>query len=236
MKKSLKDQIKAILFDLDGTLLDIDLDLFIRDYLTGLSASIAHIIPQKKLIPQLMKVSRIMENNDGKETNEIVFKKSFFPLIGYSQEELEPIFMNYYEQEFSKLKRHAKKKPEAHSLMAYIFDEGYDVVIATTPLLPITAIEQRLAWAEIDDFPYKLITSYEIMKATKPNLLYYKQILEIIGHPVEKCLMVGDEDKDMVAAHLGIHTFLVPSPETKLNPSTPKPNFHGNLKDLKSII
>ncbi|TFF90644.1 MAG: HAD family hydrolase [Promethearchaeota archaeon] len=236
MKKTLKDQIKAILFDLDGTLLEINLDLFIKDYLTGLSASIAHIIPQKKLIPQLIKVSRIMENNDGKETNEIVFKKSFFPLINYSQEEIEPIFMNYYEQEFSKLKHHAKKKPEARSLMAYLFDKGYDVVIATTPLLPKTAIEQRLEWAGVDDFPYKLITSYENMKATKPNLLYYKQILEIIGHPVEKCLMVGDEDKDMVAAHLGIHTFLVPSPETKLKPSTPKPNFQGNLNDLKSII
>ncbi|TFG23216.1 MAG: HAD family hydrolase [Promethearchaeota archaeon] len=236
MKKSLENQIKAILFDLDGTLLEINLNLFIRDYLKGLSASIAHIIPQKKLIPHLMKVSKIMENNDGKETNEILFKKSFFPLIGYSQEEIEPLFMNYYEQGFSKLKHHAKKKPEARPLMSYLFDKGYDVVIATTPLLPKTAIEQRLEWAEVDDFPYKLITSYEIMKATKPNLLYFKQILEIIGRPPEACLMVGDENKDMVAAHLGIQTFLITSPETKLNPSTPEPSYRGTLAEVMALI
>lgn len=236
MKKSLENQIKAILFDLDGTILEINLNLFIRDYLKGLSASIAHIIPQKKLIPHLMKVSKIMENNDGKETNEILFKKSFFPLIGYSQEEIEPLFMNYYEQEFSKLKHHAKKKPEARPLMSYLFDKGYDVVIATTPLLPKTAIEQRLEWAEVDDFPYKLITSYEIMKATKPNLLYFKQILEIIGRPPEACLMVGDENKDMVAAHLGIQTFLITSPETKLNPSTPEPSYRGTLAEVMALI
>ena len=108
MKKSLKNQIKAILFDLDGTLLEIDINLFIRDYLKGLSACVAHILPLKKFIPHLMKASKVMDDNDGKETNEDVFKKLFFPFMGHSQEEIEPIFMKFYEQEFPKLKKHAK--------------------------------------------------------------------------------------------------------------------------------
>ena len=115
MKKSLKNQIKAILFDLDGTLLEININLFIRDYLKGLSACVAHILPQKKLIPHLMKVSKVMDDNDGKETNENVFKKLFFPFMGHSQEEIEPIFMKFYEQEFPKLKKHAKKKRRSTS-------------------------------------------------------------------------------------------------------------------------
>ena len=238
MKKSLKNQIKAILFDLDGTLLEININLFIRDYLKGLSACVAHILPPKKLIPHLMKVSKVMDDNDGKETNEDVFKKLFFPFEGHSQEEIEPIFMKFYEQEFPKLKKHAKKKEEARPLMKYVFDEGFDVVIATTPLLPKIAVEERLHWAGVgvEDFPYKMITSYENMCSTKPNLLYYKQILETIDHLPEACVMVGDENKDMVAAHLGIQTFLVPSPETKLEPSTPEPNFRGPLADLKELI
>ena len=238
MKKSLKNQIKAILFDLDGTLLEINLNLFIRDYLKGLSACIAHILPPKKFIPFLMKISRKMDDNNGKETNEDVFKKMFFPFMGHSREEIEPIFMKFYEQEFPKLEQHAKEKPEARPLMQYVFDKGYDVVIATSPLLPRIAIEERLQWAgvAVADFPYNMITSYENMRSSKPNLLYYKQILATINHPPEACIMVGDENKDMVAAHLGIHTFLVPSPETKLDPSTPEPNFRGPLADLKNLM
>ena len=236
MKKNLKNQIKAILFDLDGTLLDINLDLFIRDYLKGLSACIAHILPPKKFIPYLMKISKGMDDNDGKETNEDIFKKSFFPFMGHSREEIEPIFMKFYELEFPKLKKHAKKKPEARPLMKAIFDKGFDVVIATTPLLPRIAIEERLHWAGVGDFPYKLVTSYENMRATKPNLLYFKQILDIIEQPANSCLMVGDEHKDMVAANLGIQTFLINSPETKLLPSTPKPNFQGTLSDIMDLI
>jgi HAD superfamily hydrolase (TIGR01549 family) len=229
-------QFKAILFDLDGTLIELNTDLFVRDYLKGLSASVAHIIPPNKLLSSLIKASAKMDLNDGKETNEAVFLNAFFPFMGHTKEELMPIFMKYYEHGFSKLRKHAKKKPEARPLMEYVFDKEYDVVIATTPLLPLTAIEQRLEWGEIADFPYKFITSYSNMCSTKPNLLYFKQILDIIGYPPEACLMVGDENKDMVAANLGIKTFLVPSPDTKLNPSTPKPDFTGKLEDLKGII
>ena len=157
-------------------------------------------------------------------------------LRGHSQEEIEPIFMKFYEQEFSKLRVHAKKKPEAPKLLQHVFNKGYDVVIATTPLLPEIAIIERLKWGDIADFPFKLITSYENMKATKPNLLYFKQILSIIEQPANSCIMVGDEHKDMVAAKLGILTFLVPSPETNLNSSTPTPNFEGTLLDLIDLL
>ena len=236
MKKKMKNQINAILFDLDGTLLHLDINPFIRDYLRGLSACVAHILPPKKFIPYLMKMSKIMEENDGTDTNENVFKKAFFPFEGRSQEEMEPIFMRYYEQEFPKLRNLGTKKPEAPKLMQLAFDKGYDVVIATTPLLPEIAIIERLKWADIADFPYKMITSYENMKATKPNLLYFEQILDTIEQQANSCLMVGDEHKDLVAANLGIQTFLVPSPETNINPSTPKPNFEGTLSDLMDLI
>jgi FMN phosphatase YigB (HAD superfamily) len=110
------------------------------------------------------------------------------------------------------------------------------VVIATNPLFPATAIQQRMAWAGVDGFPYRLVTTYENSRATKPNLLYYQQILEAIGQPPQACLMVGDEDMDMVAAHLGCHTFLVPGPRTELDPTTPEPTYRGSLADLVTLF
>jgi FMN phosphatase YigB (HAD superfamily) len=236
MKESLSSKIKAILLDLDGTLLELNIDLFIKAYLKGLAKCVAHIIPPNKFIPLLMKASKVMDDNNGQMTNEDVFANVFFPFMGHSREEIEPLFMKFYEDEFPKLRKYSRQKPEARSLMQILFEREYDVVVATTPLLPMTAVEQRLEWAGVADFPYKLITSFEIMHATKPNLLYFQQILDIIGHQTEACLMVGDENKDMVAANLGIWTFLIHSSHTNLDPSTPEPNYSGTLADLKALI
>jgi len=41
-------QLKAILFDLDGTLIDVDLNQFIPGYLKLLAKSVAHLIPLKR--------------------------------------------------------------------------------------------------------------------------------------------------------------------------------------------
>ena len=238
MKDTLDGKIKAILFDLDGTLLDIDLDKFVKQYLNLLAQSVAHIIPPKKFISKILKASKAVEENDGKRTNEEVYAEKFFPLEGYSREEIEPFFDKFYEEHFSKLRQYTRKKPEARVVVQKAFDKGYDVVIATTPILPATAIEQRLEWAGVADFPYCLITTIENSNATKSltHLLYYDQILDKIGYPAEGCLMVGDDDKDMIAKHLGILTFLITEKCKGFSPDIPEPTYKGSLSNLKLLL
>jgi HAD superfamily hydrolase (TIGR01549 family) len=233
---SLSNQIKAILFDLDGTLLELNMDLFVPQYLKLLAGNFVHLMKPNKFISQLMKASTAVDKNDGKRTNEEVFAEAFFPLIGHSPEEIMPIIDNFYITDFPKLRQYSQRKPEAREVIKKVFEKGYDVVIATTPLLPKTAVIQRLEWADVADFPYKLITSYENTCANKPNLLYYQQILKSIGRKAEECLMVGDEDKDMVAAKLGIKTFFIQNSRIELESDTPKPNYVGTLKDLEELL
>ncbi|MBY8989608.1 MAG: HAD family hydrolase [Candidatus Lokiarchaeota archaeon] len=238
MKDSLHKNIKAILFDLDGTLLEIKLDKFIFQYLNLLAQRVAHLVPPKKFISKILKALKVVEKNNGQKSNEELYESVFFPLEGHSQEELQPLITKFYEDGFSLLRQHAQRKPDARRVVQTAFNKGYDVVIATTPLLPAIAIKQRLEWAGVADFPYLLITTLENSYATKSvsNLLYYEQILDRINHPPEACLMVGDEARDLISARLGIHTFLINSPYTKVDINIPEPTYKGTLDDLHSLI
>ncbi|MFX1496205.1 MAG: HAD family hydrolase [Promethearchaeota archaeon] len=227
---------KAILFDLDGTLIDVNLKKFIPSYLKLLAESISHLIPPNKVITKILKVSEEINNNNGKVTNQEIFFEKFFPIDGFDKDKIQPLFDDFYKTKFSELRQYTRKKPEARFLMKAAFAKGYKVVIATTPVLPLSAIQQRLDWAEVGDFEYDLITTIENSRANKPNPVYYKQIVDYLGISPEDCLMVGDEDKDMVAKTIGCQTFLVYSVNTDVNLKTPKPNYTGTLKDLIKIL
>ena len=233
--KRTKKNIKAILLDIDGTLLDINLNEYAKDYVKSLALKVADKIPPSKFIPRLLKVGTLMVNNDGKMSNEQIFNKHFFPIMGYAQTDLEPIFLDFHRNDFPKLQKHAKKKPEARTLVQKAIEKGLRVIIATTPLLPMIATIERLKWAGISDFPYDFIATYETMKSTKPNLLYYKQILETINCNAKNCMMVGDEDKDMVAKRLGLTTFLVSNSNNKCQ-TTLSPDYKGTLYDLIEML
>jgi FMN phosphatase YigB (HAD superfamily) len=71
---------------------------------------------------------------------------------------------------------------------------GLQVVIATNPLFPRTAIEQRMQWGGVgvDRFDYDLVTAYENCRATKSHEAYYRDIVAFLGRRPEECLMVGD--------------------------------------------
>ncbi|MHA1670566.1 MAG: HAD family hydrolase [Promethearchaeota archaeon] len=230
------NNIKAILFDLDGTLININLKGFIPDYMKLLSYKVKHIIRPSKFISLLMKASNQIDQNDGKATNEQIFEKVFFPLNGYSRKEVNPFFDDFYENDFIKLRVHTEIKQEARSVVSGVFEKGYDVVIATTPVIPLTAIQQRLDWANIGDFNYKLITSIENMRANKPHRYYYQQIFDFLNCPPEACLMVGDEDKDMKASLYGCKTYLVPSSNTNLDTNSPQPTYQGPLENLLNLL
>ncbi|MHA1534590.1 MAG: hypothetical protein ACTSP8_07690 [Promethearchaeota archaeon] len=89
-------QLKAILFDLDGTLLDVDLSQFVPGYLKLLANSVAHLIPPKKMVPAILKASEFVNRNDGKITNMEAFSNAFFPVEGYDKDDIQPLFDKFY--------------------------------------------------------------------------------------------------------------------------------------------
>jgi FMN phosphatase YigB (HAD superfamily) len=228
--------IRAVLFDLDGTLLDSNMQTFLPSYFKALSACVAHLVAGERFVECLLQATRAMLDNDGRETNAEVFARAFYPKIGHPRESLEPVFERFYDQEYPKLGHLTRRIPEARRVVSSAFELGHKVVIATNPLFPAKAIAYRMQWAGIEGLPYSLVTSYENSRACKPNLRYFKDILAQVGLGAEACLVVGNEDLDMVAARLGCPTFLVTDHAAALGPEIPKPTYRGTLRELEKLL
>ena len=190
--------LKAILFDLDDTLLGNSMETFVPAYFQALTRYMAHLIPADRLIPELLRCTQAMEMNDGTgPTNEETFAANFYPALGFEREELEPVFQRFYAEEFQKLQDLTRRLPTARPLVKWALERGLQVAIATNPLFPRSPIEQRLDWAGVAaaEFNYALVTSYENMHATKAHPAYYREILDRLGCRPNECLMVGDDWK-----------------------------------------
>ena len=230
--------IRYILFDLDGTLLPMDQEIFVKDYFTRLAK---HIGPfgydTNTLFQNLWKGVGAMVMNDGSVKNEVVFWKVFEQLYGKRVYDDIGLFEEFYRTDFQNTAKVCGYDPEAKRCVDAVKDMGYKVVLATNPIFPAIATESRMRWAGLapEDFDY--YTTYENSCYGKPNLKYYEEILEKIGAKPEECLMVGnDVAEDMVAEKLGMKVFLLTDCIINKHNEDIEKYPHGKFEDLMKFV
>jgi FMN phosphatase YigB (HAD superfamily) len=228
--------IRAILYDLDNTLLQNPMSQFIPAYLQALGEYMADRFAPQVLIRHLLNATEVMvQNTDPQRSNAEVFDAAFFPALRRQPPGTGAALR--------RLLRHSLPHPAAadaapaaaRPLIEWSFAHGFQVVIATNPLFPLTAILQRLDWAGVpaSEFPYDLITSYEIMHAAKPHPAYYHEIARRIGRMPEECLLVGDDWEGDIrpAQSIGMAAYWIAAPDAA-PPADPPPAGQGSLEDL----
>ena len=231
-------KIKAVLFDLDGTLLPMDQDVFIKAYLGGLVGVLAPKGYDPRMIAgALIKSTDAMKVNDGRKTNEEVFWDNFSAILGEGIRDEEENLRAFYDGDFQKVKNVCGYNPKAKELVDRLNKQGVRVILATSPLFPAIATESRIRWAGLSPEDFELYTTYENSIYCKPNTKYYEAILSQIGLSAEECIMVGnDTGDDMVAKRLGMQVFLLT--DDLINKSGEDINNypHGSFDDLKAYL
>ena len=203
--------ITTILFDLDGTLLPMDQDKFVQSYLGRMAKKLVpYGYDPSMLTKALWAGTGAMVKNDGAKLNYEVFWAVFNSTMGKDCRQDEPLFNDYYENEFQLVAEDCGFDPRAAELISVLKEKGFRVVLATNPLFPAIATHSRVQWAGLNPSDFELITTYENSRHCKPNPEYYRDILEILDTKPENCLMVGnDVSEDMVARNLGMTVFLL---------------------------
>ncbi len=203
--------IKTVFFDLDGTLLPMDMNCFIKAYFGGLTRRLApHGYDPELLVKGLWTGTAAMVKNDGSATNEQVFWNAFEVLFGSRVREDMPLFDAFYREEFDEVRHSCGTTPHSRRIIDGLHKRGIGTVLATNPIFPAIATEKRMRWVGLCPDDFLLYTTYENSRHCKPNIEYYRDIMCQLSLDPTECLMVGnDVDEDMIASELGMQVFLL---------------------------
>lgn len=230
--------IQTILFDLDGTLLPMDQDRFIHSYFNRLATKMAPLgYEPKQLVDCVWRGTAAMIRNNGVQSNEQVFWDVFASQYGPDALKDRVVFDAFYGTEFQAVADDCGFTPEAARLIGDLKVAGYRLALATNPVFPAIATESRMRWAGLEPSTFDLYTTYENTGYCKPNLDYYRDILQKLHARPEDCLMVGnDVDEDMIAASLGIQVFLLTDCLINKHGVDLSPYPQGSFAQLRSFL
>ena len=166
---------KAVFFDLDGTLLDLDMDLFLHQYFSGVSSFVSRRGYDPEVFLKVLGagVRSMTEGVGGYNIDR--FWGAFCTRANESQEEMEPLITEYYQTDFNEIGEHIVSRPEAAEVLEILKEKKYPLYLTTMPLFPRIAVEQRLSWAGCSPDFFDRITTYDNSTSTKPRIEYYQE-------------------------------------------------------------
>lgn len=208
----LDKNITTMLFDLDGTLLPMELESFTNTYFKLLAKQAApYGYEPEALVAAVWKGTKAMIQNDGTRPNDRRFWEVFASELGDAVLDLRPVFDRFYANGFNGARTATRENPLAKKAVEAAKKAGLTVILATNPLFPAAGVATRLSWIGLypEDFAY--VTSYENCSYCKPNPLYYTQLLERTGRVSGECLMIGNDVREdaLAASKAGLCAYLI---------------------------
>lgn len=229
--------INTILFDLDGTLLPLDMDKFLKIYFEEMGHHFKDVIHPKELIKHMWASTEIMVANLEDKINEDVFMGDFGKRIASDLELYKKGFDEFYDNGFLKAKESSFESKAMRDSIKLLKDRKYDLVIATNPIFPLKAILHRINWAGFKQEDFIYISSYERNHYCKPQVHFYEEVLRDIHKTSEECLMVGnDVQEDLVASKAGIKTFLIEDNIINRSENQVICDYKGSYKDFYNFV
>lgn len=238
MERNNAMQITTVLFDLDGTLLPMDQEEFTRGYFSLLATKLApHGYEPQALVRAVWAGTASMVKNDGSRTNEAAFWDTFSEIYGPGAREDLPLFEDFYARDFEKARAFCQYNPAAPETVRLVRTLGLRTALATNPIFPAIATEQRIRWAGLTPEDFALYTTYENTGFCKPNPDYFRDVASRLDMDPAQCLMVGnDASEDLAAAETGMQVFLLT--DCLINQTGRDISLcpHGGFEDLSRLL
>ena len=203
---------KAVLFDLDGTLLHMNQDEFVIAYTRLLMKNMLVLGEDVETLKKgFGRGVEAMLANDGSRTNCEAYWDAFENNVGGDMKAYEETCDAFYEGDYMLLRDVVRVNPCAARLTEGLKAMGCKLVLATNPVFPLVAQVNRLAWSGASADVFDFVTDYTSCRYCKPRPEYYLDICERLGVKPCECLMVGNDASDDMkgASEAGLDCYLV---------------------------
>lgn len=211
--------LKAVVFDMDDTLLDINLSAFIAVLARDESSLLAQIGRRNPLSMFAAYTAAMLDLNRADRDNECTNRELFDTAIERRGGVVlsDPVIADalaVYEREVLPDRNDAiigaRPMEGAQRALEAVLDRGLRIALLTNPSFGAACIECRMGWAGILDAPFELVTTMENTRRVKPSADYYRDALDVLGLAPEEALMVGNDPKrDFPSPDIGLQTAYV---------------------------
>ncbi|WP_278563683.1 HAD family hydrolase [Collinsella tanakaei] len=211
--------LKAVVFDMDDTLLSINLSAFIAVFARDEAALLADIARKSQLSMFATFGAALYALNNGErnddDTNLAFFQKQVERRCGVPLSD--PVIadvLTYYEREILPGKNdgiiNARPREGAREAIDAVASRGLRCALLTNPSFSRACIECRMGWGDMLDMPFELVTTMENSTRCKPSADYYLASIAKMGLEPQEVLMVGnDPRRDFPSPDCGIQTAYV---------------------------
>lgn len=195
-------EIDAVGLDLDGTLLALS-PKFLPRYLDRLDTVLApQLNVRGRIAPHVLASTAVMCAGGGRaRVLADIFFEDFADRTGIGRDRLEPRLDAFIRAEFPRWTDLGRPVAGLEGLLASIKAAGVKIALLANPVLPRAAVEERMRWAGIDDFPFDFVSAFDCMRTSKPDPDFFGEAAEALGVAPARCLMVGaDLRADVMSA------------------------------------
>ena len=211
--------IKAVLFDLDDTLLSLNLTAFLARYVNGASGLLARASGEVrvKIMTAYAEAWLAVEREGRRDrmTNaelidSIMYKRCGIPLSDPVIADMIACYERTVVPRMGSGIVRAQPMPGAREAVDCVRRMGLVCALATNPVVSRECDVARIRWAGLEPGDFARISCAENSHRAKPWACYYEEFCGSLGLAPEECLMVGNDAKrDFPHPACGIRTIYV---------------------------
>ena len=209
-----------VLLDMDGTLIDQPGALFHNLFALGVFFRMRSLGSFSKLLKAAQKTKEILLSAHSFSSNEEAFFETLATELNTNRLKIERFMSKFFDSDYPFICLFLHSDPYARKLVDLLHTSNRHITLATNPVFGRREIELRLKASDLYLHDFDLVTSWDVMKSTKPHTDFFSETLKKIGATPERTIMIGNDPYYDLPAHtLGIQTLLV-----------------GNKLNLKDIV
>ena len=232
------DSVEAILFDLDGTLLGVDMHTFISNYLAGLAARLEDLAHSHQVAGKMRDaVVDMLTRVDGQLTLEQRMLNYLEENLAIPPHRYQEALADFCRENLPGLASCIQEHPLARPLLKACQNLDWRMVLATNPIFPRAVIDARIKWAGLEPDFFHFVTDYETSRHCKPHLEYFQEILARLDISAKACIMVGNDSwHDMAARRAGMRTCLLTTWRIDHRQTRFSPDWEGSHEEFLAML